>query len=47
MKIAKLEKDCGLDVSEEDALNELKFGLVQVVYEWACGKVITYNPCNY
>lgn len=39
LKIAQLERECGLDISDEDALNNLKFGLTEVVYEWACGRV--------
>ena len=38
--IAGVERQCGLDVSDEDALIELKFGLTEVVYEWAKGEVI-------
>lgn len=38
-QIATLEEHCGLTTSVEDTLNELHFGLVEVVYEWACGKV--------
>ncbi len=39
--IIELEKKCGLYdiVAEEEIMNNLKFGLVEVVYEWACGKV--------
>lgn len=38
-QIATLEEQCGINHSIEDTLNELHFGLVEVVYEWACGKV--------
>ena len=40
MEIARVERECGLDSSDEDALSVLKFGLVEVVYEWARGKVL-------
>ncbi|KAI8079697.1 NUC185 domain-containing protein [Gilbertella persicaria] len=36
-KIAQLQVDCGLAISVEDYVNGLKFGLVEVVYEWANG----------
>ncbi|CEP13154.1 hypothetical protein [Parasitella parasitica] len=36
-KIAQLQVDCGLAISVEDYANSLKFGLVEVVYEWARG----------
>ncbi|KAI8380104.1 NUC185 domain-containing protein [Blakeslea trispora] len=36
-KIAQLQVDCGLAISVEDYVNNLKFGLVEVVYEWAKG----------
>ena len=36
-QIAETERQFGLDVSVEDAIKELKFGLVEVVYEWANG----------
>ncbi|KAL7316699.1 Antiviral helicase ski2 [Mucor circinelloides] len=36
-KIAQLQVDCGLAISVEDYANNLKFGLVEVVYEWARG----------
>ncbi|KAI8372364.1 NUC185 domain-containing protein [Choanephora cucurbitarum] len=36
-KIAQLQVDCGLAISVEDYVNGLKFGLVEVVYEWAKG----------
>lgn len=44
-QIANLEEQCGLNASVEDTLNlnELHFGLVEVVYEWACGKVCMYD----
>lgn len=38
-KIAQLQVDCGLAISVEDYANNLKFGLVEVVYEWARGLV--------
>ena len=43
-RIALCEREHGIDVSVEDTLRELKFGLVEVVYEWACGMVSTHQP---
>ena len=40
-RIALCEREHGIDVSVEDTLRELKFGLVEVVYEWARGMVST------
>ena len=37
--IALCEREHGIDTSVEECLNELKFGLVEVVYEWANGMV--------
>ncbi|KAH9267469.1 hypothetical protein BASA84_000645 [Batrachochytrium salamandrivorans] len=37
IKIAEVQHGCGLDVRKDDALAGLKFGLVEVVYEWARG----------
>ncbi|KAK5668535.1 Antiviral helicase ski2 [Batrachochytrium dendrobatidis] len=37
IKIAEVQHSCGLDVRKDDALAGLKFGLVEVVYEWARG----------
>ncbi|KAI7903508.1 NUC185 domain-containing protein [Cokeromyces recurvatus] len=36
-KIAELQVECGLPISVEDYVSGLKFGLVEVVYEWARG----------
>lgn len=38
-RLASVQRDCGLDVSQEEYLGNLKFGLVEVVYEWARGMV--------
>ncbi len=38
-EIAQTERRFGMDTSVEDYLKELKFGLVEVVYEWARGTV--------
>lgn len=38
-RIAEIERQFKLDVTSEDADKELKFGLVEVVYEWANGMV--------
>lgn len=40
-RIAQTERDHGIDTTVEEALKELNFGLVQVVYEWARGMVNT------
>lgn len=37
IRIARIQKSCGLDVIQEEAVANLKFGLVEVVYEWARG----------
>ncbi|KAJ3044020.1 hypothetical protein HDV00_003549 [Rhizophlyctis rosea] len=37
IRVAETQYECGLDVRREDALGGLKFGLVEVVYEWARG----------
>ena len=34
-QIAQMERQFGIDTSVEDYQKELKFGLVEVVYEWA------------
>jgi len=36
-RLARCQKHCGLDVTEEESIRELRFGLVEVVYEWARG----------
>ncbi|KAI7863702.1 NUC185 domain-containing protein [Spinellus fusiger] len=36
-KVATIQAECGLAISVEDYANGLKFGLVEVVYEWAGG----------
>jgi antiviral helicase SKI2 len=38
-EIAEVEKSCGLNTSVDDYQRQFKFGLVEVVYEWANGKV--------
>ncbi|KAJ3283372.1 hypothetical protein HK104_010409 [Borealophlyctis nickersoniae] len=37
LRVAEVQYECGLDVRKDDALAGLKFGLVEVVYEWARG----------
>ena len=37
LKIANIQRTNGLDVLPEEAVAKLKFGLVEVVYEWARG----------
>ncbi|TPX59484.1 hypothetical protein SpCBS45565_g07719 [Spizellomyces sp. 'palustris'] len=36
-RVAEVQRNCGLDVRLEDVMAGLKFGLVEVVYEWARG----------
>ncbi|KAI8918464.1 NUC185 domain-containing protein [Powellomyces hirtus] len=36
-RVGDVQRSCGLDVRREDALANVKFGLVEVVYEWAKG----------
>lgn len=43
IEIAETECQFGLDASVEDAIDELKFGLVEVVYEWANGMASENN----
>lgn len=38
-EIANVEMSKGLDTSVEDYQKEFKFGLVEVVHEWAKGQV--------
>ena len=35
--LAQIQKDCGLSLTEEEYVESFRFGLVQVVYEWARG----------
>ena len=42
-QIALTEREHGIDTSVEEYLKELKFGLVEVVYEWARGMVIMHG----
>ena len=44
-RIALCEREQGIDVSVEDSLKVLKFGLVEVVYQWASGMVSTLCVC--
>ncbi|ORX54475.1 antiviral helicase [Hesseltinella vesiculosa] len=41
-KIAEIQADSGLPISVEDYVNGFKFGLVEVVYEWARGLPFKY-----
>ena len=41
-EIAEVEISCGLSTSVEDYQKQFKFGLVEVVHEWANGKVKTH-----
>ncbi|KAG1466814.1 hypothetical protein G6F46_001870 [Rhizopus delemar] len=36
-KLAELQAECGLSISVEDYVGSFRFGLVEVVYEWAKG----------
>ena len=38
-KIVMMEQECGLSSSVEDYQAEFKFGLAEVVYQWALGTV--------
>lgn len=38
-KLAEQQAECGLSISVEDYVNSFRFGLVEVVYEWARGLV--------
>lgn len=38
-ELAETERKYGLNTSVDDYKESLKFGLVEVVYEWANGKV--------
>ena len=42
-QIGELQKQCGLRIPVEDFVDELKFGLVEVVFEWAKQKVCMYS----
>ena len=42
-QIALTEREHGINTSVEEYLKELKFGLVEVVYEWARGMVIMHG----
>lgn len=47
-QIAQTERQFGIDTSVEDYQKELKFGLVEVVYEWAREMVRMYRYiCRY
>ena len=35
--LAQLQMDCGMSLTEEEFVESFRFGLVQVVYEWARG----------
>ena len=36
-KIATIQQEQGIDIRPQDAITSLKFGLTEVVYEWARG----------
>lgn len=38
-QIAEKQLSCGVEISKEDYVNGFKFGMVEVVYEWARGMV--------
>ena len=35
--LARIQIDCGMSLTEEEYVASFRFGLVQVVYEWARG----------
>lgn len=37
MRVAEVQVECGLPLSTEEFVRGFKFGLVEVVYEWAKG----------
>ena len=41
-RIADAERSCGMRTSVEEYQAQFKFGLVEVVYEWARGMVCMY-----
>ena len=43
-KIVMVEQECGLSSSVEDYQAEFKFGLAEVVYQWALGTVRKFIP---
>ncbi len=42
IKIAQIQRACGIDILAEEAVGNLNFGLVEVVYEWARGLPFKY-----
>ncbi|KAK9760627.1 Antiviral helicase ski2, variant 2, partial [Basidiobolus ranarum] len=42
-RVAETQEKCGLNVRAEDYIHTLKFGLSEVVYEWAKGMVSSIN----
>lgn len=48
-KIVMVEQECGLNTSVEEYQAEFKFGLAEVVYQWALGTVreLHHRLCNY
>ncbi|KAJ3228151.1 hypothetical protein HK099_006031 [Clydaea vesicula] len=37
IRIAEIQKSCGLDIAQHEALGRINLGLVEVIYEWANG----------
>jgi antiviral helicase SKI2 len=37
IEVANIQRNCGISIDTNDYINELNFGLVEVVYEWARG----------
>lgn len=42
-RIGEVQEACGLNQTVEEFIGELKFGLVEVVYEWARGMVSNWG----
>jgi superkiller viralicidic activity 2-like homolog len=40
--IALLQRECGIKESIDRFCDQIKFGLMEVVYEWANGMVVKY-----
>lgn len=43
-EIAEVERSYGIDTTPETYQEELRFGLMRVVYEWAHGEVSMTTP---
>jgi antiviral helicase SKI2 len=45
--VAQIQKSHGLPVAEDEYQNSFKFGLMEVVYEWARGMVRATRGSNF